>query len=201
MLTLATAQAALAAHATANVITAQQVMQQLQTVRGVTFANVTQVTKVATAAAHRAVNIQKVSVANVQLFNTVNDYSAVYAAAVKRSAAKLDATQDTSNYTPKEAWFAHDAQCFSIVYKKTDPAKTYLYAIYNNAASLLFIDNVQATKQQVAQYLTASAARDLLDTSNVVTNVEHGFMHTVQLRAVELCNIVAIKAAKQVLTV
>jgi hypothetical protein len=66
---------------------------------------------------------------------------------------------------------------------------------------MLFIDNVQATKQQVAQYLTDSAARDLLDTSNVVTNVEHGFMHTVQLRAVELCNIVAIKAAKQVLTV
>ena len=87
MLTLATAQAALAAHATANAITAPQVMQQLQTVRGVTFANVTQVTKVATAAAHKAVNIQKVSVANVQLFNTVNDYSAVYAAAVKRSTA------------------------------------------------------------------------------------------------------------------
>lgn len=201
MLTLQQAQAAITQRNSNVVITPQQVQQLLQNVRGVTFANIVQVTQVGTAAAHKAHNVQKVTQASVQLFNNVNDFN-VYANAVKRSASKIadNAAADVSNFTTQESYFAH-TNCFSLVQHKKDNTKFYLYAIYNSAQSMLFIDNTLATKQQVAMLLQPAAAKKLLEENTVVQNVANNVLHTVQVRTVSLDSIVQITAQKQTLTV
>lgn len=204
MLTLAQAQAALAQHANATTITPQQVTQLLTNVKGTTFANITQVTAVAgIAAAHKAANaIVKVTKANVQLFNNVADYANVYAAAVKRTAAAIadNTAAAVKDFEAQDNYFAHTAT-FSLVQHKTDASKYYLFAIYNNADSLYFINNVQATKQQVAALLQPAAAKKLLEDNTVVHNVTHNIMHTVQCRTIALSSIVELRAMKQVLAV
>ena len=74
-----------------------------------------------------------------------------------------------------------------------------MYAIYNSANSVYFINDVVATKQQVAQYLTASASAQLLQKDNTVHNVTHNIQHNVIVRTIALQNIVSITANKQTL--
>jgi hypothetical protein len=200
MLNNTQAQHYLQQHANANTISAAQVQALLANV-SVTFANIAYVTQVATAAAHKHNNVQKVTVANVQLFANIKAATSVFALAVKRSAAQ-HASNDVANVQQFEAqsnYFAHTA-CYSIVQHKQTQAQ-YLYAIYNNASSIYFINNVVATKQQVAALLTASAASKLLQASNTVHNVTHNVTHNVQVRTVALANIVSIVANKQQLAV
>jgi uncharacterized ParB-like nuclease family protein len=201
MLTLVQAQQALQQHANANTISAQQITQMLQNVRGVTFANIAYVSKVATAAAHKLQNVQKVTVANVQLFNNLQAFTDVYTNAVKRTAAHIadNNAADVQGFTKQDNYFAH-TPCHSIVQHKTN-GKEYLFAIFNSADSMLFINNNVATKQEVAALLTASAAKELLAGSNVVHNKANNVMHTVQVRTIALENIVSVTAAKQSLTV
>jgi hypothetical protein len=204
MLTLAHAQTVLSQHADAVAIRPQQIKQLLQDVKGVTFANITQVTAVpGIAAAHKAANtIVKVTVANIQLFNNVADYANVYEAAVKRTAAKItdNDVQAIANFKTSENYFKH-TDCFSLVQHKTDATKFYLYIIYNNADSLYFINNMPATKQKVAALLQPAAAKKLLEDNNVVYNATNNIMHSVQCRTVALSSIVQIKAVRQSLTV
>lgn len=202
MLTLQQAQAALTQQANSTFITPQQVQNVLANVRGVTLANIVTVTKVATAAAHKAHNVQKVTQASVQLFNNLQDFKNAYTAAVKRSAAQIDAndTNKVLNFEQQDNYFAHTST-FSLVQHKTDSTKFYLFAIYNNANSMLFIDNNLATKQQVAALLTPSAAAKMLEESNVVHNKANDILHTVQVRTIALSSIVQLNAMKQSLTV
>jgi hypothetical protein len=198
MLNLQTAQHAIAQHAVAphTTITAQQVANLLNNV-STTFAQITYVTKVATAAAHKAVNITKVTTANVQLFSNINAATSVYANAVKRSAAKIatNSAEAVANFTAQQNYFTHTA-CYSVVKHNTNN-NLYLYCIYNNASSLYFINNVLATKQQVAQYLTASAAAKLLNNTATVHNVTNNVTHNVVVRTIQLSNIVTINAMQQ----
>ena len=193
---------ALAAHANNNTIAAATVAAMLASV-STTFASVTYVTQVKTAAAHKALNVQKVVTANVQLFANIKAATSVFANAVKRSAAQI-ASNDAANvaaYTVSahNSYFAHTA-CYSIVQHKTK-ATQYLYAIYNNAQSTHYIDGVAATQQQVAALLTPSAAKAMLQSSNVVVNKTHDIAHSVQVRTIALANIVSLTANKQVLAV
>ena len=160
-----------------------------------------QAAQVQTAAAHKANNVQKVTVANVQLFANINAFTSVYANAVKRSAAQI-ASNDAASvaaFTAQQNYFAH-TQCYSIVAHKQTQAQ-YLYAIYNNASSVYFINNAVATKQQVAALLTASASAKLLQASNTTHNATHNVTHNVNVRTIALHNIVSIHANKQVLAV
>lgn len=190
---------ALQLHNSGYAITPQDVSNMLATVRGTTFAIITQVTKVATAAAHKAVTINKVTEASVQLFNNLNEFTSVYANAVKRTAsniagndaAAVEAFQAQSNY------FEH-TDCYSVVKHKTKEAY-YLYAIYNNAKSVYFIDGKEATKAEVVQYLTPSAAAALTEARETTVNVTTGVEHSVTVRTVSLQNIVSIVANKQLL--
>jgi hypothetical protein len=200
MLNNTQAQAILAQHASAQTISAAQVAALLANV-SVTFANIAYVTQVQTAAAHKANNVQKVTVANVQLFANISAATSVFANAVKRSAAQI-ASNDAASvaaFTAQSNYFEHTA-CYSIVKHKQN-SNLYLYAIYNNAQSVYFIDNTVATKQQVAQLLTASAATKLLQASNTTHNVTHNIEHNVNVRTIALANIVSIVANKQQLTV
>lgn len=180
MLNTQQAQQYLQQHANAQFITAQQV-QALLANASVTFASIAYVTQVQTAAAHKHNNVQKVTVANVQLFANIRAATQVFA--------------NVQQFTQQSNYFTH-TQCYSIVQHKQTQAQ-YLYAIYNNAQSVYFINNVVATKQQVAQLLTASAAQKLLQNDNTV----HNKTHNVQVRTVALNNIVSIVANKQQLTV
>ena len=200
MLNNTQAQAILAQHANAQNISAAQVAALLANV-SVTFAQIAYVTQVATAAAHKANSVQKVTVANVQLFANISAATSVFANAVKRSAAQI-ASNDAANvaaFTAQSNYFAH-TQCYSIVQHKQTQAQ-YLYAIYNNASSVYFINNTVATKQQVAALLTASASAKLLQPSNTVHNVTNNVTHNVQVRTIALQNIVSIHANKQALSV
>ena len=163
-----------------------------------TFANIVYVTQVATAAKHKAVSIVKVTQANVQLFNT----SFAYAQAVQKSAQAISAnnSNNVQQFTAQQNYYTHTA-CYSIV-KHNSNSNLYLYASFNNATSYYFINNVLATKQQVAQYLTASAAAKLLQNDNsVVHNATHNVLHTVHIRTIALANIVSVTANKQTLKV
>jgi hypothetical protein len=202
MLTLQQAQAAITQRNSSNSITPQDVVNLLQNVKGTTLASIVQVTQVKTAAAHKAENVQKVTAASVQLFNNVKDFANVYSAAVKRSAGQF-ADNDPANvkdFEQQDSYFAHTTT-FSLVQHKTDASKFYLYAIYNNADSMYFINNTLATKQEVAALLTPAAAKDLLAGSNVVHNKANDVLHTVQVRTISLDSIVQLNAMKQQLTV
>lgn len=196
MLTLQQALTALVQHASYNTITEQQVAQLLAN-NTATFASITHVTKVATAAKHNATNIQKVTKANVTLFNTHYDYTQ----AVQRSANKIadNNAEDVQQFTAQSNYYEH-TNCYSIVKHKLNN-NLYLYSAYNKASSLYFIDGQVASKQQVAQYLTASNAQKLLQDNSVVHNATHNVLHAVHIRTVALANIVSITANKQQLVV
>ena len=187
--------------AAGTAITEGDINQLLSNVKGVTFANVVQVTKVATSAANKGTDIRKFSKANVQLFNNLSAFTSAYSNAVKRTAA-LIATNDATNiaaFEPQETYFEHTA-CYSVVKHKVN-GTAYLYAIYNNSESFFVIDGCIVDKATVAEYLTPSAARALLNPPATVTNVAHGIEHSVTIRTVKLDSLVAIKACKQELTV
>jgi phenylpyruvate tautomerase PptA (4-oxalocrotonate tautomerase family) len=176
-------------HNNAHVITPADVNAMLANVHGTTFATIVQVTKVATAAAHKAVTINKVTEASVHLFNNIKEFTSVYANAVKRDAG-------VTEFTVQDNYFEH-TDCYSVVKHKTKEAY-YLYAIYNKATSVYVMDGKELTKAEVAEYMTPSAARALLNpqpTHNVLNDVEH----SVAVRTVALANIVSIVANKQLL--
>lgn len=196
---LALAQQAIQLQRNGTAITPADVSAMLATVRGTTFATITQVTKVATAAAHRAVTINKVTEASVQLFNNINEFTSVYANAVKRSAAKI-ADNDAAlveQFQAQSNYFEH-TDCYSVVKHKTKDAY-YLYAIYNKATSVYVMDGRELSKAEVAEYLTPSAARELLAPYDHNLNVTHDVLHDVTVRTVALSNIVSIVANKQLL--
>lgn len=177
---------------------AAAVQQLLANVSGVTFAQVQYVSQVPVAAKHKAsVVIEKRVNANVQLFNNLQAFTSVYENAVKRSAAQYasNAASDVQAFTAQSNYYEH-TPCYSIVQHKVQN-KLYLYCIYNSAQSTLYINGEVATKQQVAAYLTPSAAAKLLNNTETVHNVTHNITHNVQVRTIALDNIVSINANKQ----
>lgn len=179
---------------------AQQITHLLANT-SVTFACIAYTTQVKTAAAHKHVNVQKHTVANVQLFSNINAFTSVYANAVQRSAAQhaTNSAQAVAAFTAQSNYYAHTS-CYSIVQHKQTNA-LYLYCIYNNARSTYTINNVRATKQQVAQLLTASAAQQLLQAHNTAQyNATHNITHNVVVRTIALHNIRTVRAKKQQLT-
>lgn len=174
----------------------QQIRALLQGV-SVTFAQLEYATQVKTAAAHKSRNIVKLTRANVQLFSNIAAATSVFANAVKKTAAKI-ASNDQQNvqaFKAQENYFEH-TDCYSIVRHKSKDC-FYLYAVFNNSRSEYAIDGVAATKQEVAQYLTAGERDKLLNPPAHVYNVAHDIEHDVIVRTIALHNISSIKAMKQ----
>jgi phenylpyruvate tautomerase PptA (4-oxalocrotonate tautomerase family) len=190
---------AIALHNSGNSIRKEQVADMLAQVRGTTFASIVQVTKVALAAKHKAITIKKVTEASVQLFNNISEHTSVWANAVKRSASKLTGNdaEAVAGFEAQSNWFEH-TDCYSVVKHKTQD-KYYLYAIYNSGNAVYMMDGNELSKDEVAQYMTPAAARDLLDTDNRTVNVTHDIEHSAVCRATSLENIVSIVAQKQLL--
>jgi hypothetical protein len=199
MLTLQQAQQALQLQQNCNSISADQIVSLLAN-KSIQFAQVLYCTSVATSAKHKAVSIKKVTSANVQLFANITAQN-LYTQQVQKSASKIASNNanNVQNFEAQSNYFTH-TNCYSIVQHKANN-NLYLYAIYNNAKSMYFIDGIVATKQQVAQYLTASAAQALLQKNDTVTNVTNNVQHNVTVRTIALSNIVSITANKQMLAV
>lgn len=200
-ITLNSALTAISAQQKSTSITPSDVEHLLSTVNGTTFANFTSVTDVKTAAAHKSINIKKVTVANVQLFNGIKDFTNVWEAAVKRSAEKLGVSSqaDIDNFSTQDTYYSH-TNCFSVV-KHKEKDEYYLYAIYNGASSAYVINGELVDKEVVAQYLTPSAAKELLNPSDTVVNKANNVEHKVVIRTPKLSNIVDITASKQNITI
>ena len=200
-LTHAQAQLLMQQHSSSTAITAQQVAALLNKA-SVTFAQITYVTQVQLAAQHKHNNVQKVTTANVILCSNIAAHTSVYANKVRKTAAaiKSNSAANVAAFTAQQNYFVH-TQCYSVVQHAQHANKFYLYAIYNKASSVYFINNVAATKQQVAALCTASAAKQMLQTDAVVHNVTHNVTHSVQVRTIALSSLVSIKARKQLLSV
>lgn len=188
-------------HTQGTRILAADVSKMLDTVRGVTFASIVQVTDVKLAAKYKLVQIKKVTEASVQLFNNLGEFTNVYANAVKRSASKI-ADNDAAlveNFETQSNWFEH-TNCYSVVKHKTKDAY-YLYAIYNNAKSLYVHggSGKQMSKDEVASYMTPAAAQELLAPYDYALNVANDVLHDVKVRVTALDNVVSIVAQKQLL--
>jgi hypothetical protein len=176
---------------------AQQIADALRP--GTNFASVAYTTQVKTAAAHKARDVRKHVVANVQLFANITDARRVFEAALRRSAARHDNdAAAVASYELQDNWYQHTA-CFSIVQHKTKHT-LYLYAIYNSADSNYTIDGAPATKLEVAELLTPAARQDLLEPSATVVNATHGIEHDVRVRVIALDNVQRVTVNQQTLT-
>jgi hypothetical protein len=168
----------------------------------VTFAQLRYVTGVQTAAEHKHKELYKVTSANVMLCANVSVHSNIYARKVKRSASEFKDNDPTAiaAFESKQNYFVH-TDCYSVVAHKQHPHKLYLYAIYNHAQSLYVHDDEVVSKQHIAQFLTPSAARTLLEPQATVRNVTHNIVHNVRVRTIALSNIVQIRARRQLLSI
>lgn len=166
-------------------ITRNDIVQLLSTVKGTTFASIDTDTEVKPSAANKHVSIRKLTTANVQLFNSIRDYE-IFAKAVRRSAG-------VEEFEQSDNWFEH-TDCWSVV-RHPSKGTEYLYAVYNGARSTFTIDGMPATRAEVAALLTPSAAAKLMDDSGVVYNKKNDVEHTVIPRVIALENVRAIRAA------
>jgi len=163
-----------------------------------TFAGIEYKTKVPTAAKHKTVNIEKYTVANVQLFANT-EAEGIYTKAVQKAASKIQENDSdkVAEFKAQENYFEH-TDCYSIVEHKASK-KQYLYAVFNNAKSTFTVNGKCATREQVAEFLTPSAREKLLG-DNVVHNKTYDVLHTIQVRTIALENIVEIRTNGQTVT-
>jgi hypothetical protein len=161
---------------------------------GSTFARIETLTAVKTAAKHKAIKIEKRTIANVQLFGTLNDLQ-VYRRMVIKSANKID-NQVIESFEVSDNYFTHDDSCFSIVYHKSNQT-AYLYAVYNNVSSTVYtIDGIESDKLQVSEYLTPSEKEKMLGDNSIVYNKTNDVLHSVIVRTIKIENIISIKCNK-----
>jgi hypothetical protein len=153
-------------------ITAADIEQLLQNTRGTTFAQIVQVTPIPTARAHQGTSIHKMTVANVQLFNNLKEFSDVYIAAVKRTAEKLGVSdpRKIEDFQKSDNYFKHTS-CFSVVQHKEDNEKKYLFSIYNNAQRVFLYRGQIVQIASVLPFVTPSEAKKLMNPNSEVYNV------------------------------
>jgi len=168
-----------------------------------TFAHVVQATPVLLKAANKARNIMKLSTVNVMLSSS----HATYENAVKNSATKQDSDADkVAAFKPQAANFTRDADCAALATSNKTELPMLVYLTYpnpRNAGKRYFIDadsNELMSTQDVAELMTPSGAKQLLDPPAVTHNKTHDIEHTVSTRSVNMHNIFKVVANKQTAT-
>lgn len=173
-------------------INVANIINALANIKSTTFATLTQASKVKTAAKHNAQNIFKITVQNVTLCNS---NASIYSNAVSKQ------TQDTFTALPSNYEMIDNS--YSVCALKSNTSKHYLRAIVNRALQVVYYcanTNTVLSKEQVAEYLTKSAADKLLNPV-ASTHVQHADVtHTVTARTFALQNIYSINVNKQTLT-
>ena len=169
-----------------------------------TFAHVVQATPVKLAAKFskgpEKRNICKLSTVNV----VISSSHATYENAVKNSAPKAGADADkVAAFKPQAAKFTRDADCAALAVSNNKGLPMLVYMTYPNprsAGKRYFIDadtNELMTAEQVAELMTPSAAKQLLEPSTTQHNKKYDIEHTVNTRSVYLHNVVKVIANKQ----
>jgi hypothetical protein len=164
-----------------------------------TFANVVQVTQVATSAKYRALTILKVSSVNALFSSSASTYTN----AVKNSASKhaVNNAGNVQDFTASRASFTRTSIA-SIAHSNKTSALQIVYLTFSNmrSANKTFYVCGQTLqvlcKNTVAQYLTASASNALLNPSNTIHNVTNDVTHSVHTRSVNMHNVLSITANK-----
>ena len=155
----------------------------------VTFAQISYKSTIKTSAANKHLNVYKVVNANVQVFKNINALTSVYKNAVQKNA-------NINDFTVSEAHFAHSKQCYSIVHN-ANLNTLYLYCIFNSVSNTTYyINDVVASKAQIADLLTASALKAFYS-DNVTHNVTNNVTHSIICRTIKLSNLISITANKQ----
>lgn len=179
-----------------NQVKTSQVIAALLSGKSSTFAQIEYITEIKPAAAHKSVKIQKLTTANVQLFSDIKAATDVFLNALKRTAQKISGNniENLKTFEKSSTYYEH-TDCYSVV-KHKESEKLYLWAIFNNAISHFLIDGKPATREQVAEFLTPSAKKALLNKDKIVLNAKNDIMHTVQVRTIAMENVKAINAVK-----
>lgn len=167
---------------------------------GHTFASLTQCTKVATAAAFKdEITILKMTYSSISIASKLKEMTNLYTNAIKRSASKIEGNDEEAiaEFQSQGNWFEH-TEVYSIVQHKTN-ANLYLFALYNKVYETVYFNpatGLHMTKEEVATYLTKSAAAALMQEGAVNHSVSTGLAHTVYVRAIGMQNVVQLTAAK-----
>lgn len=178
-------------------INVTSIINALKHVKATTFAGLTQASKVKTAAAHKAEDIYKITVQQVTLCNSD---ASLYNNAVTREVVK---TNQASEFESLPSNYVMINDSYSVCALKSNTNKHYLRAIVNNASEVVYYCNTTnkfLTKQEVSEYLTASASKALLNPPKT-NEIKHAEVeHNVTIRNFGLENIYSINLAKQSLT-
>lgn len=171
----------------------KEIKQALAGIKGTTFASIVTNSEVKPAAKFKGMAITKITRANIRIFASLNDKDA-FAKAVRRSAGRIEENQpeNVENFVAGTAFYTHsDPECFSVVTHRTNGTE-YLYYHYNNAASTYCIDGTPVTADEVAQYLTPSEAKKVLNPDDLNYNKTNDILHAVDVRVAKLSSIVAL---------
>jgi len=155
--------------------------------KGVQFATLDTVTPVNTSAKSPLKGkIVKVGNMKVQLAGSLKDHTSVYRNAVEKEVGG-DFKVSESNYT-------HMNGTFCVQALKSNPNKLYLYAICGKGSKAIYINTVtnkEMTKEEVAEEMTPSSAKNLLDTQPTY-NKTNNVTHNVTVRSIKLENVASI---------
>lgn len=141
-----------------------------------------QCTPVATAAAHKHVCIEKHSFVKATLSNNPSAYTV---------AVRNDSGNE--QFVARAATFTRDAECPALVTSAKGNVQLCYIAQGSLGPSYYTIDGRVASKQEVAELLTPSAAKALLNPLAAVHNKEQDTTHNVHIRTVNIANIVSIE--------
>lgn len=148
-------------------------------------------TNIAVAAKHKnSVVITKQSAVNATLYASAQAYTQLVQASAAQQQSNASNAASVVNFSAQASKYTHlkHAHCLCTLNNNL-----YLQVICNSASSTYYINNVVATKQQVAQYLTTSAANAMLNSSSVQTNKTHNIQHNVVVRTYKLSSIQSVQ--------
>lgn len=170
-----------------------KIQTALETVKGSTIASIDTITPVSVAAQNRdaGIVIEKHTTGSVMLFNNINDTTDPYLNKVLKTSG--------AEGFEKTATYFHHLETYSLCKHNTKP-EYYLSLIWNNATSVYYINGIESTREQVAQYQTPSEAKKTLDNSGIVYNKTNDVEHQAIFRVVKLDNIKRLAVAGHVIT-
>ena len=170
----------------------------------VTFAGVEYSTTVPVAAKWKGqIEIKKRTRATVILTGGAESARGLYARMVRKSAATIpeNSVENIESFQSQDSWFLHDESCFSIVRSKKDPEKTYLYGFFNSAnrpKTIYYINGIPVHKGEIREYLTASKAKEIFESTGVTHNKTYDVTHKIVPRTIGFDNIETLRVRKTV---
>jgi hypothetical protein len=174
----------------------------LENTNGSTIARLSTTTQVKTAAKFNVVNIKKTTVSSVLLFGKVSAYKNAYLRRVKKTAAEIEGNTEKSidNFQLSDNWHKASEKAYSVRFHAEKGTK-YLFPMYCKAGKTSFtINGNPATRLEVADYLTPSERKKLLDDSGIIENKKNGVKHSAIVRTISMDNINYLKIKGQIIT-